>query len=173
MNDKPRALILAATAMAALGVGGCKAPGGWDPVPTLEHGEIYRGAVYGGLEGTAHMGVDWRARIGTPIYAATGGTVTVAIDYGHGGDTCGREVTIEQAEPKLTTVYCHLKQVKVRYGEEVRRGQQIGTVGRSGTRTPHLHFHVTEGYLLVDPIPLIESGAIRHPLAAPGTELRP
>lgn len=42
--------------------------------------------------------------------------------------------------------YAHLKpgSVRVKAGERVRRGQQIGQVGNSGdARTPHLHFQIT------------------------------
>jgi len=85
-----------------------------------------------------HKGVDISAPPGTPIVAAADGVVTfagreseygrlVCIDHGHG----------------FSTMYGHLKELRVQAGDKVRKGQAIGTVGLSGNSTgPHLHYEV-------------------------------
>lgn len=59
----------------------------------------------------------------------------------------GNHVVIRHANDEYSH-YLHLKHgsVNVTKGAQVRRGQQIGSVGHSGNSTePHLHFHVTDG----------------------------
>ena len=53
--------------------------------------------------------------------------------------------------PWLRSCYMHLEDVEVRHGQEVRRGERLGTVGRTGMRqsAPHLHLelHGPDGLL--------------------------
>ena len=58
----------------------------------------------------------------------------------------GRFVCVSHAE-SLRTCYMHLDRYEVEYGDRVRRGQEIGTVGRTGVRDSpaHLHLEVHEG----------------------------
>jgi murein DD-endopeptidase MepM/ murein hydrolase activator NlpD len=54
------------------------------------------------------------------------------------------------------TAYFHLDRVAVKQGATVRRGQRIGTLGRSGRVTgPHLHWSAKVGGLYVDPEALL------------------
>jgi murein DD-endopeptidase MepM/ murein hydrolase activator NlpD len=49
-------------------------------------------------------------------------------------------------------VYTHLDSVRVKAGQEVRRGETVGSVGSTGRSTgPHLHFEVIRGGQAVDP----------------------
>lgn len=60
----------------------------------------------------------------------------------------GRYVCIRHAasgdRPSVRSCYMHLEEVHVRYGQTLRRGDQIGTVGRTGMResAAHLHFEL-------------------------------
>jgi murein DD-endopeptidase MepM/ murein hydrolase activator NlpD len=46
----------------------------------------------------------------------------------------------------IQTVYAHLDQIFVKYGQVVQRGEKIGTVGTAdGQYLAHLHFEVREG----------------------------
>jgi murein DD-endopeptidase MepM/ murein hydrolase activator NlpD len=81
-----------------------------------------------------HYGVDIAAPEGTPIHAPIPGVVTLAeelylsgntmiIDHGHG----------------VSTSYLHMSRQDVKVDDRLKRGQQIGLVGKTGRVTgPHL-----------------------------------
>ncbi len=89
-------------------------------------------------EGAFHTGVDIAAPVGTPVRAAADGILFHA-----GPDAAyGNEALIDHGYG-LTTKYGHLSTLSVVVGQEVRRGQIIGTVGMTGRTTgPHLHYEV-------------------------------
>jgi murein DD-endopeptidase MepM/ murein hydrolase activator NlpD len=94
-----------------------------------------------------HKGVDYGAPTGTPIVAASGGTVTFA--GWHGGH--GNFVKL-QHNGGLGTGYGHMSRIAVRSGERVRQGQIIGYVGSTGLSTgPHLHYEVYRNGQAVNP----------------------
>jgi murein DD-endopeptidase MepM/ murein hydrolase activator NlpD len=99
-------------------------------------------------EGRFHKGVDVRAAYGQQIPAVANGTVVSAGPAGG----YGLSVVIEHGSG-IRTRYAHLSEVKVKAGEAVSRGQDIGRVGNSGRSTgPHLHFEVLAGGRPVDPV---------------------
>jgi murein DD-endopeptidase MepM/ murein hydrolase activator NlpD len=113
-----------------------------------------------------HKGVDLTAPVGTPVYAAAGGTVeSVRAERGY-----GKHVVVRHADG-FTTSYAHLSMFArgLRVGERVGQGQVIGMVGRTGTTTgPHLHFEVRLNDRPIDPLTLTAhqfvaplSGAVR------------
>ena len=57
----------------------------------------------------------------------------------------GRNVLIDHGFG-YQTLYAHMKEVKVRQGEKVKKGQLIGLIGSTGTSTaPHLSLiHISE-----------------------------
>lgn len=61
--------------------------------------------------------------------------------------------TGEGAAPWLRSCYMHPEDVEVRWGQEVRRGERIGTVGRTGmtSSAPHLHLELHGPDGLMDP----------------------
>ena len=101
-------------------------------------------------DGKLHRAVDLRAAVGTPVYAAEDGTVDwVQAWDGHstsGDQSYGNLVRIRHADyngGKLQTLYAHLKESKVKYGQAVKEGELIGYSGNTGNSTgPHLHFEV-------------------------------
>ncbi len=105
-----------------------------------------------------HEGIDFPARIGTPIVAPADGTVSfVGSQRGY-----GRMVKIRHAFG-VETVYAHLSAAKVREGQSVVRGQPVAAVGNTGRSTgPHLHYEVRVDGRPVDPMKFIEAG--RHVL---------
>jgi len=87
-----------------------------------------------------HNGIDYRARIGTPVMAAEDGRVIAIGDNGR--FQYGRYVLIEH-DNNLVTLYAHLSRKIVSRGQEVKRGQVVAYSGNTGFSTgPHLHFTV-------------------------------
>ncbi|MCA0422274.1 MAG: M23 family metallopeptidase [Proteobacteria bacterium] len=97
-----------------------------------------------------HNGVDWAARIGTPIMAAGNGTVRFAEwDSGY-----GRRVEVQHTNGYVTT-YNHMSAFGrgITAGVRVRQGQVVGYLGSSGLSTgPHLHYEVMINERHVDPL---------------------
>jgi len=85
-----------------------------------------------------HDGLDYSARVGTPILASGSGTVVFAGTRGGYGNT----IEIDHGDG-LVTRYAHMSQFNVANGATVTQGQMIGAVGATGNVTgPHLHFEV-------------------------------
>nr|WP_240902053.1 peptidoglycan DD-metalloendopeptidase family protein [Wenzhouxiangella sp. XN24] len=83
-----------------------------------------------------HQGVDYAARIGTPIMAAGDGRVLSAGTKGG----YGRTVVLQHGD-NVTTLYAHMSRIAVRGGQRVKQGDIIGYVGMTGLATaPHLHY---------------------------------
>jgi len=113
-----------------------------------------------------HEALDIMAPAGTPVLAATDGTIEKLFDSDNGG------LTIYQFDTGRTHsyYYAHLQRYAagLREGDPVRRGEVIGYVGSSGNASPgapHLHFGI---FLLgpekewwrgtpVNPYPLLRS----------------
>ncbi|MCI5050902.1 MAG: M23 family metallopeptidase, partial [Candidatus Pacebacteria bacterium] len=91
-----------------------------------------------------HSGMDFRAAVGTPVYAVADGVVK---GVGNTDDQCyrasfGKWVFIEH-DVGLSTTSAHLSSWKVREGQRVSKGDLIGYSGNTGRSTaPHLHLTV-------------------------------
>ena len=98
-----------------------------------------------------HTGMDWAVPIGTPVYAADGGTVSFA-GYSDGG--FAYLVVIDHGNG-LQSYYAHLnysKGVLVKKGDKVYKGQKIALSGNTGRSTgPHLHFEIRKNGTPVNP----------------------
>lgn len=103
----------------------------------------YQGEV-GLHHGSSKGGADLMAPEGTPIVAMRGGTVESVGDSGAGGNS----ITIK-GEDGLTYYYAHLQdKPTLTKGAQVRTGQQIGAVGKTGNAAntePHLHLGIGHG----------------------------
>jgi murein DD-endopeptidase MepM/ murein hydrolase activator NlpD len=96
-----------------------------------------------------HMGLDFTAPIGTPIYATADGKVK---DAGFNTGGFGNRVIISHGFG-YETWYGHMVRIKARVGEIVKRGEVIGYVGTSGKSTgPHCHYEVHRNGIPLDPI---------------------
>jgi murein DD-endopeptidase MepM/ murein hydrolase activator NlpD len=102
-----------------------------------------------------HRGIDISAPSGTMVVAPADGVVNFAgreseygrlicLDHGHG----------------YSTMFGHLKDLLVKTGDKVRKGQTIGTVGMSGNSTgPHLHYEVRIHGNPVNPVRYLNQSA--------------
>ena len=104
-----------------------------------------------------HEGLDFTAAVGTPIYAAAGGVVTVSEhmpDY-------GKIIKISHGSG-LETRYAHASELLVKVGEVVKKGQVIAKVGSTGRSTgPHLHFEVRRDGAPLDPRKFLQRSAAK------------
>ncbi|MDI6710864.1 MAG: M23 family metallopeptidase [Bacillota bacterium] len=95
-------------------------------------------STYGRRGDGMHTGIDIGADAGAPVVAAEAGQV---ISAGWAGGY-GRCVEIAHGGGVVTR-YAHLSRISVSVGEEVERGERIGSVGSTGNATgPHLHFEI-------------------------------
>lgn len=100
---------------------------------------------------TWHPALDFRAAVGTPIYASEAGRVVTAkfnaargyyvvIDHGNG----------------LSTLYQHCDRLYVSVGQQVSKGQNIAAAGATGYISgPHLHYEVWVNGSPVNPAPYL------------------
>lgn len=97
----------------------------------------------------AHLGMDFTAPQGTPIYATADGVVK---DAGFNTGGFGNRVVINHGN-SYETLYGHMYRIKARVGQRVKRGEVIGYVGSSGKSSgPHCHYEVHRYGNPVNPI---------------------
>jgi len=97
----------------------------------------------------AHLGVDFAAPTGTPVWAMAAGTVTWAAWKGANG----KLVRVDHGNG-LESAYAHLDRIPrgIRKGVRVRQKQVIGYVGTTGRSTgPHLHLGMKRSGRHIDP----------------------
>jgi hypothetical protein len=116
-----------------------------------------------------HNGIDIGAPLGSAVYAAASGVVTMA-----GRQSDGAVVVKIQHDDGHVTLYGHLDPaLPVVVGQRVNGGQVIGKVGMTGVTTgPHLHFGLyTSGGTAVDPAPWLAAGHLPDPPTLMGPSL--
>ena len=99
-----------------------------------------------------HYGIDFHAPEGTPVKAMMDGKVTlvendmyftggtIIFDHGHG----------------VSTLYMHMKDIDVKVGQKIKKGQIVGTLGQSGRATgPHLDIRLNWFEVKLDPASII------------------
>ena len=99
-----------------------------------------------------HYGIDFHAPEGTPVKSMMDGTVTlvendmyftggtIIFDHGHG----------------VSTLYMHMKDINVKKGQKVKKGEVVGTLGQSGRATgPHLDIRLNWFEVKLDPATIL------------------
>ncbi|MEH6650133.1 MAG: M23 family metallopeptidase [Motiliproteus sp.] len=100
-----------------------------------------------------HNGLDFRAAMGTPIYATADGAVEFSGFHKKSG--YGNLIIINH-NFGFKSYYGHLKKAAVRSGRLVKKGQLIGYSGNSGISTgPHLHYEVRYLFKPLNPAPFM------------------
>lgn len=108
--------------------------------------------IFNGKTSSPHLGLDFRVPSGTPVAAMNDGTVLLARPLYFEGNF----VVIDHGQG-LLTLYLHLSEFKVKEGDRVKRGQEIGLSGGTGRATgPHLHVAVRWQGMYLDPAQLIK-----------------
>jgi YD repeat-containing protein len=141
--------VVAALAAAACLAPAAHAPAAPCPVALPVAGEYSSG--FGPRGRGFHAGIDLRAPSGTPVWAASGGTVTFAGRY----FAYGLLVEVEHADGSRAR-YAHLARIApgVRPGAALPAGGPLGAVGRTGRTTgAHLHVELRRHGRAVDPWP--------------------
>ena len=95
-----------------------------------------------------HYGIDFHAPEGTPVKSMMEGVVTlvendmyftggtIIFDHGHG----------------ISTLYMHMRDIYVKKGQRVKKGEIVGTLGQSGRATgPHLDIRLNWFEVKLDP----------------------
>ena len=107
--------------------------------------------TFNGKVQSMHQGLDYSVPPGTPVSALNAGTVLLARPLFFEGDC----VVLDHGQG-LLTLYLHFSEIKVKEGEHVAAGQEIGLSGGSGRVTgPHLHVAVRWQGIYLNPATLL------------------
>lgn len=108
-----------------------------------------------------HLGMDYAAPTGTPVWAAATGRVTFAGRKGPNGN-----LVVIRHSGGWETAYAHLHHIKsgIRPGKMVKQRELIGFVGSTGRSTgPHLHFGLKKYSQFIDPLKELNGPGQRLP----------
>lgn len=105
-----------------------------------------------GYRANGHLGDDWNGKgggdtdLGDPVYSVAHGVVVFAQSFAHGW---GNVVIVRHAYSEggrtkfADSLYGHLDRILVREGQQLRRGQPLGTIGTGGgLYSAHLHLEI-------------------------------
>ncbi len=104
--------------------------------------------VFKNLKAKIHNGVDFRAKVNTPIVASSDGIVTTASFEGNWGNL----IIIKHADG-YETLYAHLNKFNCKKNQIVKKGEIIGYTGATGRiKGPHLHYAIKQNGEYVNPM---------------------
>lgn len=105
-----------------------------------------------GMQPNGHLGDDWNGtgggdtELGAPVTATAHGLVVFARDFrlGWGNVVIVRHAYLEAGQVAYAdSLYGHLDSILVQEGQQVVRGQKVGTIGNNrGMYNAHLHFEL-------------------------------
>lgn len=98
-------------------------------------------------EETKHLGIDFSAQEGDPVFASGSGIV----EFSGVKNELGNTIIINHKNGYVTS-YSHLKSLKKKSKNIVNKGEIIGTVGSTGNANgPHLHYTITNNGKEINP----------------------
>lgn len=110
---------------------------------------LFGGYCARGAATESHNGIDYGAAAGTPVYAICDGIVKIARNKKTTPNIWNRFTIIEHTDcgdsNKLVAYYGHMD-AKVKEGQRVTAGEQIGSVGNWGSNS-HLHLSLKSDYV--------------------------
>lgn len=104
-----------------------------------------------------HLGEDWNGKgggntdLGDPVYAIADGYVKLAKEFQQGWGNIIRMVHYIEEPPFIIveSLYAHCDEIYVTQGQEVKRGQLIGTIGNvNGLYSAHLHLEMRSNVMM-------------------------
>jgi murein DD-endopeptidase MepM/ murein hydrolase activator NlpD len=144
-------------------VAGSNKPVAGSSKPVAEAAPAFRWPVRGRVieefgpkaNGQQNDGINLAVPEGTPVKAAEDGVVAYA-----GNELKGYgNLLLVRHSNGYVTAYAHSKELMVKRGEEVKRGQVIAKSGQTGNvDAPQLHFEVRKGQAPLNPIPMLTGG---------------
>jgi len=94
-----------------------------------------------------HFGIDFSAKINTPVIASADGIVSLVENHRF----FGKRIRIQHLYG-FSTVYAHLGEVKVKTGQRIIKGEEIGSIGITGISIgPHLHYEILRHNTPINP----------------------
>jgi murein DD-endopeptidase MepM/ murein hydrolase activator NlpD len=104
-------------------------------------------------DGQHNSGIAIEVAENTPIRSAENGVVIYA---GSGLKSFGNLALVRHAG-NYVTAYGHAKELAVKRGDQLKRGEIIGRSGQTGqASTPRVHFEIRKDSVAVDPVPLLK-----------------
>ena len=123
-----------------------------DPLKSKITSDFGNARIYNGKTKSYHTGTDYRAKIGTNIYASNNGIVALTMHRFY----LGNVVYIDHGRGAFS-YYSHLKSFNVKKGQKIQKGQLLGKSGKTGRITgPHLHYAMRLYNTTVDPLQYAE-----------------
>ena len=113
-----------------------------------------RGRVLAAFSEPNSKGVDISGKIGDPVVAAAQGKVMYT---GTGIRGYGKLIVIKH-DNGFNSVYAHNREILVKEGQNVTRGQKIAELGDSDSDAPKLHFEIRKSGKPVDPLRYLPPG---------------
>jgi len=147
-----------------------------NPAPAgngVYHWPVEAGVIsseFGARWGKMHKGIDIAAEVGEPVYAVADGEVIYA---GDGLRGYGNVVIVQHAD-RISSLYAHNSELKVKQGDHVSQGSLIALMGSTGHSTgPHVHFELRQGDVAVNPHSLLPTTTLADAASAPTPHLAP
>lgn len=112
-----------------------------------------RGRVLSGFSEPNNKGLDIAGKPGDPVVAAAAGRVMYT---GTGIRGYGKLIVIRH-DNNFNSVYAHNREILVKEGQNVARGQRIAELGDTDADTPKLHFEIRKSGKPVDPAKYLPS----------------
>jgi len=106
-----------------------------------------RGKVLAVFSEPSNKGLDIAGKPGDPVLAAASGRVMYT---GTGIRGYGKLIVIKH-DNNFNSVYAHNREILVKEGQNVTRGQRIAELGDTDADTPKLHFEIRKSGKPVDP----------------------
>lgn len=123
-----------------------------NPLNTPITSEFGNKRVYNNALQSFHSGTDFKASVGTPIYASAQGIVKIAKNRFYAGNS----VVLDHGYG-VYSCYYHLDSLNVHEGQMVSQNELLGYSGSTGRVTgPHLHFTIRVKNVIVDPMQFIK-----------------